>query len=148
MLGSRFTICGSCLLVWAPGKAGRGARACPRCHGRGRRAPEPFLLGAALLAAGLALGGARLASAPPAAPAASPAGDPRAAAKPAAAPADQARTNARLVLAVASGPRRGGTVTLRKGQAVKIVRREGATLLVQDGEGNRMYVARNQLTAP
>jgi len=144
MLGSRFTICGSCLLVWAPGKAGRAARACPRCHGRGRRAPEPFLLGAVLLAAGLALGGARLASAPPAADAVEPRAAPRAAAS----PADQARTSARLVLAVASGPRRGGTVTLRKGQAVKIVRREGATLLVQDSEGNRMYVARNQLTAP
>jgi hypothetical protein len=97
-----------------------------------------------LLSIGLALGGVRLAQEPLAVAAA----EPRGAGKAGAAPADHGRANARLVVEVASGPRRGGTVTLRKGQTLKIVRREGSALLVQDGEGNRMYVERNQVAAP
>jgi hypothetical protein len=106
--------------------------------------PEPFHLGAVLLLTGLGLGGVQLAQEPRA----TAAGEPRAAARTGAATAEHGRANARLVVEVASGPRRGGTVTLRKGQSVKILRREGSTLLVQDGEGNRMYVERNQVAAP
>ena len=57
-----------------------------------------------------------------------------------------ARVKGRLVLDVASGPGRGGKVTLKRGEQVSILKRDRGALLVQDGKGNRMWVKQEQVT--
>lgn len=46
----------------------------------------------------------------------------------------------RLVVAVESGPRRGSTVILRRGDVVEVKGRDGSVLVVEDGNGNQVRV--------
>ena len=143
ILGRRFLRCAACRLRWVP-EAGK-APACPACGSTSlRRSFEPFHAGLILVLLGLALGAwqlrDRFSDAPPR--------DARAEAR-RGVPAATGRVKvARLVVAVEAGPARGRTVTLRKGDPVRIVDRDGAELVVQDRKGNRMRVKREHVTLP
>jgi hypothetical protein len=155
MAGSKLMLCGRCRLAWFPEK-GTDAAACPACGGKARRIPRLFHLGVLVVAAGLALGALQLrrgegtlatrqaADAGVLAPA-RPAPSRRARSASAQEPR-MARVKARLVLEVASGPGRGGKVTLQRGEQVSILKRDRGALLVQDGKGNRMWVKQEQVT--
>jgi len=155
MAGSKLMLCGTCRLAWFPEK-GADAGACPACGGKARRIPRLFHFGALFIAAGLALGALQLrrgegtfgsrqaASAGVAAPA-RPAQSRRARSASAQEPR-KARVKAKLVLEVASGPGRGGTVTLKRGEQVSILKKDRGALLVEDGKGNRMWVKQEQIT--
>src|SRR5574341_1030107 len=115
MVGRRFLRCAACRLRWIP-ESGK-APACPACGSTTlRRSFEPFHAGLLLVLLGLGLGAWQLRdrlSAPP----------PRATAveaKRGAAASGRIKV-ARLTVAVEAGPRRGSTVTLRKGDPVRIV---------------------------
>jgi hypothetical protein len=154
MAGSKLMLCGACRLAWFPEK-GADAAACPACGGKARRIPRLFHLGALVVAVGLALGALQLRGeggfAPPQAADASavaparPAQTRRARSASAQEPR-KARVKAKLVLEVASGPGRGGTVTLKRGDQVSILKQDRGALLVQDGKGNRMWVKQEQIT--
>jgi len=143
MLGRRFLRCAACRLRWVPEAA--KAPACPACGSTAvRRSFEPFHAGLLLVLLGLGLGAwqlrDRFSDPPPR--------DARAEAR-RGAPAATGRVKvARLVVAVEAGPARGRTVTLRKGDPVRIVDRDGAELVVQDRKGNRMRVKREHVTLP
>lgn len=143
MLGRRFLRCTTCRLRWIPGAA--KASACPACGSTVlRRAFEPFHAGLLLVLLGLGLGAWQLRDrfrGPP----------PREAVAEArrGGPAVTGRIKAaRLVVAAEAGPAVGRTVTLRKGDPVRIVDRDGAELVVQDKKGNRMRVKREHVTLP
>jgi hypothetical protein len=143
MLGRRFLRCAACRLRWIPQAA--KASACPACGSTAvGRSFEPFHAGLLLVLLGLGLGAWQLRdrfSGPP--PREARAEDRRGV------PAATGRVKvARLVVAVEAGPARGRTVTLRKGDPLRIVDRDGAELLVQDKKGNRMRVKREHVTLP
>ena len=50
------------------------------------------------------------------------------------------------MVTVEAGPGRGRTVTLRKGDALRVVERDRAELVVQDRKGNRMRVKSEHVT--
>jgi hypothetical protein len=153
MARSKLMLCGKCRLAWFPEK-GADAGACPACGGKARRIPRLFHLGALFIAAGLALGALQVwrgegvlasrqaADAGLVAPA-RPAQSRRARSASAQEPR-KARVKAKLE--VASGPGRGGTVTLKRGEQVSILKKDRGALLVQDGKGNRMWVKQEQIT--
>lgn len=143
MLGRRFLRCAACRLRWIP-QAAR-ASACPACGSTAvGRSFEPFHAGVLLVLLGLGLGAWQLHdrfSGPPP-------GEARGEARRVGPSASGRIKVPRLVVAVEAGPARGRTVTLRKGDPVRIVDRDGAELLVQDKKGNRMRVKREHVTLP
>lgn len=150
MLGRRFLRCAACRLRWIPGAA--KAPACPACGSTAvRRSFEPFHAGLLLLLLGLGLGAWQLRdrmSAPPPVPAELRRGGAAAAGRVKGAAASGRVKVAKLVVTVEAGPARGRTVTLRKGDAVRVLERDGSELLVQDKKGNRMRVKQENVTLP
>ncbi|HET8538487.1 MAG TPA: hypothetical protein VFL83_01315 [Anaeromyxobacter sp.] len=134
MLRRRFVRCSGCRLRFVPEK--KKGLACPAC-GSKALAPwfEPFHLGLVLL---VLAGGAgalelRAAAAPPSA-------------RP---PRTTARVVSRQVTAPAeSGPRRGKTVTLRRGDVVQVRAGDGETLLVEDAKGNQVRLRAKHVELP
>jgi hypothetical protein len=126
MLGRRFVRCGGCRLRFIP--EGKKAPACPACGSKAlSRRLEPFHLGLVLLVLGAGAGALELRGA------ATPVEQPR--------PPERARVVSRQVAAPArAGPRRGKTVTLRRGDVVKVRGRDGETLLLEDARGNQVRV--------
>lgn len=157
MARSKLMLCGPCRLAWFP--EGAAAGTCPACGAKARSIPRLFHLGALVVAAGLALGALQLARGEGPLASRLAAGATTAASAQASRPAQtrrarsatapeprMARVKARIVLEVASGPRRGGTVTLQRGDQVSVVKRERGALLVEDRKGNRMWVKQEQIT--
>ncbi len=131
MMGRRFVRCGRCGLRFIPEK--KKAAPCPACGGKAlSRWPEPFHLGLVLLFLGAGAGALELRA---------PLG--RAAAETPARPEprETARVVSRQVTAPAeAGPRRGKSVTLRRGDVLQVRSRSGETLLVEDARGNQVRV--------
>jgi hypothetical protein len=147
MARSKLMLCGACRLAWFPEKGAAAAGICPACGGKARTVPRLFHLGALVVAAGLALGALQLWRGEGPLASRLAAGGTAAASEQAAHPArTRARVRARMVLEVASGPRRGGTVTLQRGDQVSVVKKERGALLVEDRKGNRMWVKQEQIT--
>lgn len=126
MLGRRFVRCSGCRLRFIP--EGKKAPACPACGSKAlSRRLEPFHLGIVLLVLGAGAGALELRSAAP------PVEQER--------PRATARVVSRQVAAPAqAGPRRGKTVTLRRGDVVQVRARDGEILVIEDARGNQVRV--------
>src|SRR5512138_578932 len=121
--GRRFVRCRRCRLRFIPEK--KKASACPACGSKAlSRWFEPFHLGLVLLGLAAGAGALELRAGGGSASEARP-------------PRDSARIVSRQVAAPAeAGPRRGKTVTLKRGDVVQVRARDGETLLVEDASGN------------
>lgn len=129
MLGRRFVRCGGCRLRFVPEK--KKGRACPACGSKALSPSfEPFHLGLVLLVLAAGAGALELRASPSAEPP----------------PRRTARVAVRQIAAAAeAGPRRGKTVTLKRGDVVEVRDRDGEVLLVQDAGGNQVRVKAKQL---
>lgn len=131
ILHRRFLRCRGCALRWIPERG--AALVCPACGSKDlRRKFEPAHLGILLLLAGAASAAV---------------GHVRTPSEPQAIARETARIEVkRLDLPVEAGPRRGRTLTLRRGDVVVVKDRTGSTLLVEDAKGNQVRVKAKNVT--
>src|SRR5437870_3127291 len=151
MLGKKLVQCRSCRLKWIP--KGEPAGTCPACGGKELTGTlELFHVGLALVVfAGVAwvvpAKGRSPESGPPVATAAAMPPVVEAKRTHVAATPHYALIRAkRLTAHVQRGPAKGHTVTLRRGDKVRILDRNDRRYLVSDRRGNQLYVTLDKLT--
>ena len=147
MLGKKLVQCRSCRLKWIP--TGEPAGTCPACGGKELAgAFELFHVGLALVVlAGIAwVVPARASSPEGGRPVATAAAMPPAVeTKRAAAPHYALIRAKKLTAHVQRGPAKGHTVTLSRGDKVRILDRNDRRYLVSDRRGNQIYVTLDKL---